>query len=196
MPLSTNCRAPRAWQDPAVPVNDLVRCISGCILNLEIYITVGRSGQDPHTPGMFCTGCGSQLLGGVRFCTACGQAIPLSPAGWGGMQGEEHQQLQLGAVPGRAHTRAWTNATAKRGTTDARLRMTQQQAALDTVNQIISVRVSESNCTRSKRLRHPGIDQEAGTTESRAISSSGMPAKGAGTSSSAPARSCRCVRRI
>ena len=98
---SEYCRAPRAWQDPAVQVNDLVRCISGCILNLEIYITVGRSGQDPHTPGMFCTGCGSQLLGGDQFCTACGQAIPPSPAGWGGMQGEEHQ---LGAVPGRAHT--------------------------------------------------------------------------------------------
>ena len=89
------------------------------------------------------------------------------------MQGEEHQQLQLGAVPGRAHTRAWTNATAKRGTTDARLRMTQQQAALDTVNQIISVRVSESDCTRSKRLHS--------TTESTAICSIGMTAKGAGT---------------
>ena len=152
--------------------------------NIEIT-TVGRSGQDPNTPGMFCTGCGSQLLGGARFCTACGQAIPPSPAGWGGMQGEEHQ---LGAVPGRAHTHAWTNATAKRGTTDARLRMTQQQAALDTVNQIISVRVSESDCTRSKRLHS--------TTESTAISSSGMPAQGAGTSSSAPARCCRCVRRI
>ena len=46
---------------------------------------------------------------------------------------------------------------------------------------------SASDCTRSKRL--------LSTTESTAISSSGMPAPAAGPSSSAPARSCRCAQR-
>ena len=52
----------------------------------------------------------------------------------------------------------------------------------------ISVRGSESDCARSKPL--------LSTTESTAIFSSGMLAQAAGASSSAPARSCRCVQQM
>ena len=128
VPLSTNCRAPRAWQDPAVQVNDLVRCISGCILNLRYT---------------------SLLAGQVRIPTRRGcSALVAAHSCWAGGNSARraarlYRRRRLDGAECKVRNASWARCLGARThmhgrmqqrsaelMTDTRLRMKQQQAAL------------------------------------------------------------------